>query len=68
MVEVGLGVSVVAGFAVHDEVDSGRLLARPLAGGLYRSWGLVRRANETLTASQRGFISICNSLFPKLVA
>ena len=69
MVEVGLGVSVVAGFAVKNEVESGRLLSRPLApGGLYRAWGMVRRANETLTQSQRGFMGICKSLFPTLVA
>jgi len=69
MVEVGLGVSIVAAWTVRREVAEGTLVARPLGPrGLYRSWGLVRRANETPTASQKAFIGICSSTFPKLVS
>jgi DNA-binding transcriptional LysR family regulator len=69
MVEVGLGVAVLAGWAVRNEVAAGTLIARPLgSGGLYRSWGLVHRANETLTAAQRALMGICKSSFPQLVS
>jgi len=69
MVGAGLGVAVVAGWAARNEVKSGELIARPLGQrGLYRSWGMVYRSTETLTASQRGLISISKSLFPALVS
>jgi DNA-binding transcriptional LysR family regulator len=69
MVEVGLGVAAVAGWAVRREAEAGTLLAKPLGPrGLYRSWGLVHRANETLTASQRALITISKTMFPNLVA
>ncbi len=68
MVEAGLGVSAVAGWVMRDHADSGKLVMRPLApGGLYRTWGLIRRANETPTASQKGFIGVCKTLFPALI-
>lgn len=69
MVGAGLGVAVVAGWAVRNEIKAGELIAKPLGPrGLYRRWGMVYRSNETLTASQRGLISICKSLFPGLVS
>jgi len=69
MVEVGLGVSIVAGWAVKREVADGVLVARPVGPkGLYRSWSLARRAGETPTASQRAFATICSSRFPGLVS
>lgn len=69
MVAVGLGVSIVAAWTVRPEQENGSLVVRPLGkSGLYRTWGIVRRAKETLTASQRGFISICNAQFAKLVS
>ena len=69
MVGAGLGVAVVAGWAVRTEIEAGELIAKPLgARGLYRSWGMVYRSNETLTASQRGLISICKGRFPGLVS
>ena len=50
----------------HGEAE---LVVRPLGGaGLYRTWCAVRRANETLTASQRGFLGVCTTLFPTLVS
>lgn len=68
MVEAGLGVSVVAGFAVKEEFEAGRLIARVLSpGGLYRSWGIVRRASETMSQSQRALVSVCKEMFPALV-
>lgn len=68
MVEVGLGVSVLANWTVRREIADGTLIARPLApAGLYRSWGIIRRANETPTASQRSFLGICQSQFPRLI-
>ncbi|MFT4571620.1 MAG: DNA-binding transcriptional LysR family regulator [Hyphomicrobiaceae bacterium] len=68
MVSVGLGVSIVAGWAVRHEAELESLVVRPLGNsGLYRTWGLVRRSNEALTASQRGFINICTNMFPALL-
>ena len=68
MVEAGLGVAVVAAWTVRDEIAGGTLIARPLGNsGVYRAWGLIQRAGETLTASQRGFTSICKSRFPALI-
>ena len=68
MVEVGLGVAVIANWALRRELEAGVLVARPLAPkGLHRTWGLVRRANETATASHKSFVSICRSRFSQLV-
>jgi len=69
MVQAGLGVSVVAAWTVRKEVEDGSIVARPLGNrGLYRNWGLIQRANETLTASQKGLVSICKTKFPKLMS
>jgi len=68
MVGVGLGVSIVAGWVLRAEAERKGLVARPLAPSrLYRSWGLIRRANEAPTASHKGFVSVCRSLFPQLL-
>jgi DNA-binding transcriptional LysR family regulator len=68
MVEAGLGVAVVAAWTVREETAGRTLIARPLGNsGVYRTWGLIQRAGETLTASQRGFTSICKSRFPALI-
>jgi len=68
MVEAGLGVAVMATWMVRDEVRRGSLTTRPVgARGLHRAWGLLQRANESLTASQKGFASICRTRFPELV-
>ncbi|HYC55719.1 MAG TPA: LysR family transcriptional regulator [Candidatus Binatia bacterium] len=69
MVAAGLGVSLVARWAVRKEELAGDLIVRPLGPkGLYRPWGLVRRANDVLTNSQRSFVSICTTRFPDLLA
>jgi DNA-binding transcriptional LysR family regulator len=69
MVEAGLGVSVVANWTLNRELKDGSLIARPLApSGLFRSWGVIRRANEPPTASQRSLMTICQTLFPRLIA
>ena len=68
MVEAGLGVAVMATWMVREEIRRGSLVARPVgARGLHRSWGMLHRANEALTASQKGFLSICRTRFPELV-
>lgn len=69
MVEAGLGVAVMATWMIRDELRRGSLIARPVgARGLHRSWGILHRASEALTASQKGFLSICRTRFPELVA
>ncbi len=68
MVEAGLGVSIVAGWVVREQAASGTLVVKPLGpSGIYRHWGLIRRAGETPTASQKGFIGICRTRFPGLI-
>ncbi len=69
MVEAGLGVAVVATWTIRDELARGSLIARPVGTrGLYRNWGVIHRANDALTASQRGFLAICRTRFPELVS
>ena len=68
MVSEGLGVSAVARWTVQREVSEESLIVRRLGrGGLYRTWGLVRRAGEPLTAAQRGFLAVCRNRFPSLL-
>lgn len=69
MVEAGLGVAIMAGWTIEEEVARRSLVARPMGTrGLYRTWGLVHRTSEALTSSQRGFVSICRTMFPELLA
>jgi DNA-binding transcriptional LysR family regulator len=69
MVEAGLGVAVLAAWAVQDEIAKKSLVARPVGTrGLHRTWGIIHRKSEALTASQRGFLSICRTKFPGLVS
>ena len=69
MVEAGLGVAIMATWTVRDELARGSLIARPVGPrGLHRNWGIIHRANDALTASQRGFLSICRTRFPELVS
>jgi len=69
MVQAGLGVSVVAAWTVRQEIENRTLIARPLGTkGIYRNWGLIQRAGETLTASQKSFVAICKSKFPELMS
>jgi DNA-binding transcriptional LysR family regulator len=69
MVEGGLGVAVMATWMIREEIERRSLVARPVgARGLHRSWGMLHRANEALTASQKGFLSICRTRFPELLA
>jgi DNA-binding transcriptional LysR family regulator len=69
MVEAGLGVAVMATWTVRDELARGSLIARSVGPrGLHRNWGIIHRANDALTASQRGFLSICRTRFPELVS
>jgi len=68
MVEAGLGVAVMATWMIRQEILRGSLIARPLgARGLHRAWGVLHRASEALTASQKGFLSICRTRFPELI-
>ncbi len=69
MVSEGLGISAVARWTVQREVNEESLIVRPLGRrGLYRTWGLVRRSGEPLTAAQRGFLAVCRNRFPGLLA
>ncbi|RMF25094.1 MAG: LysR family transcriptional regulator [Deltaproteobacteria bacterium] len=64
MVAEGLGISALARWTVERELDEGVLVARRLGtAGLHRTWGLIRRAGEPMTAAQRGFLAACTSRF-----
>ena len=52
-----MGVSVVSGLAVKEEVESGRLLSFDLdAGGVFRNIYLVRRKDAVLTPVEEKFV------------
>ena len=51
----------------YYQANSHSYMWAALGIGTLWTWGLVQRANETLTASQRGFIGICKSRFPALI-
>ncbi len=73
MVEAGLGVSIIADWAsgLRGSTNNltNNLVVRPLGhNGIHRSWGVIRRANESPTASQREFIKICAARMPGLMS
>ena len=47
MVKAGLGVSMMARWAVKDQVEAGKIVARPLTSkGLYRQWSAAMLKND----------------------
>jgi len=47
MVKAGLGVSMMARWAVKDQVEAGKIVARPLTSkGLYRQWSAALLKND----------------------
>jgi len=48
MVKAGMGISVMARWAVEPHLSAARLVARPLArGGFFRQWCAVTRNSKT---------------------
>jgi len=45
-VRAGIGITVMARWALGSELDSGRLIGRSLGGGFYRDWTLTSRADQ----------------------
>lgn len=60
LVKVGLGVGVMASWAVRDEVADGSLVWRPLPGPrLEREWSVVFAAGHAPTLIEETFADLC---------
>lgn len=62
LVEVGLGRSIISGFAVRDDVRAGRLVARKLDPPLFRQIGIARRRDKPLTPALEAFLAGLDAL------
>jgi LysR family transcriptional regulator, regulator for metE and metH len=59
VVKAGLGVSVVARWAVAPQLDRGELVARPLtSAGRYRHWSVAYRAKPAPSPYLLGFADL----------
>lgn len=59
MVKAGLGISVMARWAVNESLKSGRLLARPLTRrGVHRQWSAAILKRDPVPAHLSDFISL----------
>ncbi len=64
MVKVGLGVAVIAPWAVRMELEAGTLVARPLGRqGLKRWWAIAYMQGRPLPPYGQAFIRICREGF-----
>lgn len=58
LVEAGVGVSILPRWIVEPELESGKLIARPLEGeALWTDWWAVIRANERADSATRRFVA-----------
>ena len=59
MVKAGLGISVMARWAVEEQVSAGRIAARPLTRrGMHRQWQSVTIRQEVTPAYIDEFIAL----------
>ncbi|MDR0286589.1 MAG: LysR family transcriptional regulator [Clostridiales bacterium] len=59
-VMAGLGVSVMPGIAVKNEIDSGKLYAKTVEGiCFYRTFKIIHHKNKYITSSLKKFIDFC---------
>ena len=59
MVKAGLGVSMMARWAVKEQVEAGQLVARPLTSkGLYRQWSAALLKNTYAPPYMNEFIEL----------
>jgi LysR family transcriptional regulator, regulator for metE and metH len=59
MVKAGLGVSVMAKWAVTDQIKAGKLVARPLTqNGLHRQWSAALLRSDFIPAYIPEFVSL----------
>lgn len=62
MVKAGLGVAVMARWAVQDQIDAGLLVSRPVTRkGLHRQWSAAWRKKDSAPSYYRGFIDLLAS-------
>lgn len=59
MVKAGLGLSVLARWAVAPQIERGEIVARPLTrAGRYRQWSAAYRAKPAVPAYLLGFVDV----------
>ncbi|MBL8206813.1 MAG: LysR family transcriptional regulator [Blastocatellia bacterium] len=59
MVKAGLGISVLARWAVQDQVDAGTLIARPVTKkGLHRQWSAALLKHDYVPAYVNDFVEL----------
>jgi LysR family transcriptional regulator, regulator for metE and metH len=59
MVKAGLGITVLARWAVKDQMESGRLITRPLTSkGLHRQWSAAMLRNDSTPDYVNAFVDL----------
>jgi LysR family transcriptional regulator, low CO2-responsive transcriptional regulator len=67
LVQLGLGVSILAPWVVRRELAEGTLRALPLGQRkLQRSWGILTRKGQPLSLAQEPFIGLCAEVSGKM--
>lgn len=68
MVKAGLGIAVLAGWAVKPQVESGTLCAIPLTrNGLFRRWGAIMRKNQNMPEYLSTFTELIKKSIGKII-
>ncbi|HXG47587.1 MAG TPA: LysR family transcriptional regulator [Methylomirabilota bacterium] len=68
MVKLGLGVSIVAPWIVHKELDERSLIALPLGRRkLRRTWGILHWRGRRLSLAEERFVSLCRAASEELI-
>lgn len=68
MVKLGLGVSIVAPWIVHKELEERSLISLPLGRRkLKRTWGILHWRGRRLSLAEERFVSLCRAASEELV-
>ena len=63
LVKLGLGVSILAPWAIRKELDEGSLVSIPLGKRrLQRQWGILLRKSQRLSLAHETFIGLCKTV------
>ena len=62
LVKLGLGISILAPWVAHKEIEDGSLVALPLGRKkLSRNWGIIHWRGKRLNLAEETFIGLCES-------